>query len=188
MNMNKYNIGILGCGKVAHLHARAVKNLPNACLAAVWSRTDKTALDFAAEYGTKAYSSITEMIEQAGIDLVIVCTPHPFHKEPAVKAAEAGAHVLVEKPLASTLQDCDEIIKKTKLEGVKLGVISQRRWYDPVKRVKDAIVSNKIGKPVLGTVNMLGWRDKAYYDADEWRGTWKMEGGGVDSCISFNKR
>jgi predicted dehydrogenase len=63
--------------------------------------------------------------------------------------------------------------------GVKLGVVSQRRWYSPVKRVKDAIEMGKIGKPVFGTINILGWRDKNYYDADEWRGTWKMEGGGV---------
>jgi predicted dehydrogenase len=62
---------------------------------------------------------------------------------------------------------------------VKLGVISQRRWYSPVKRVKEAIDAGKIGKPVLGTITMLGWRDKAYYDADAWRGTWDMEGGGV---------
>jgi predicted dehydrogenase len=62
---------------------------------------------------------------------------------------------------------------------VKLGVVSQRRWYSPVMRVREAIDRGKIGKPVLATVNMLGWRDKTYYDADSWRGTWKMEGGGV---------
>ncbi len=179
MEKNKFNIAILGCGKVAHLHAKAIENLPNAKLDAVWSRTQKTTDEFARQYKTKAFDSISEMVKTAKIDLAIVCTPHPFHNEPAIEAAKAGANILVEKPLASTLNDCDEIINACKTAGVKLGTISQRRWYAPVMRVKKAIEAGKIGKPVFGTINMLGWRDKNYYDADAWRGTWKMEGGGV---------
>jgi predicted dehydrogenase len=176
---SSYNIAILGCGKVAHLHAKAVQNLKNARLAGVWSRTPKTAIMFAAQYGTKFYTEITDLVKREKIDLVIVCTPHPFHLQPVLEAAKAGANILVEKPLASTLEDSDKMIEACKNAGVKLGVISQRRWYAPVKRVKDAIEAGKIGNPVFGTINMLGWRDKKYYDADEWRGNWKMEGGGV---------
>jgi len=174
-----FNIAILGCGKVAHLHAKAVQNLKNARLAGVWSRTPKTAIMFAAQYGTTFYAEITDLVKREKIDLVIVCTPHPFHLQPVLEAAKAGANILVEKPLASTLEDSDKMIDACKKAGVKLGVISQRRWYEPVKRVKDAIEAGKIGRPVFGTINMLGWRNKNYYDADEWRGTWKMEGGGV---------
>ncbi len=177
--MKKFNIAILGCGKVAHLHAKAIENLPNANLAGVWSRTLKSAKEFASEYKVPVYSKIDELVRKERINLVIVCTPHPFHLNPTIEAANAGAHVLVEKPLSSTLEDCDKMIAACYHAGVKLGVVSQRRWYEPVKRVKDAIDDGKIGKPVFGTINMLGWRDKAYYDADEWRGTWKMEGGGV---------
>ncbi|MCA1758964.1 MAG: Gfo/Idh/MocA family oxidoreductase, partial [Bacteroidales bacterium] len=179
MKKNTFNIALLGCGKVAHLHANAIQNLPNAKLAAVWSRTKKTADEFAEQYETRSFQNIAEMINQVKIDLAIVCTPHPFHREPAIEAALAGANILVEKPLASTLEDCDKITDACKTAGVKLGVISQRRWYAPVMRVKKAIEAGKIGKPVFGTINMLGWRDKNYYDADAWRGTWKMEGGGV---------
>ena len=176
---SKYNIAILGCGKVAHLHAKAINNLPNAKLAGVWSRTNKTAQDFAAQYEVPSYANITELVEKENIDLAIVCTPHPFHLKPVLEAAKSAANILVEKPLASTLKDADAIIDACKNAGVTLGVISQRRWYEPVKRVKEAIDTGKIGKPVFGTINMLGWRDKDYYDSDEWRGTWKMEGGGV---------
>jgi UDP-N-acetyl-2-amino-2-deoxyglucuronate dehydrogenase len=179
MKQSIFNIAILGCGKVAHLHAKAIKNLPNAKLAGVWSRTFKTAGIFASQYGTTAFRSIPGMISGASIDLVIVCTPHPFHREPAEQAAKAGANVLVEKPLASSLEDCDAIINACSEADVKLGVVSQRRWYSPVIRVKEAIRAGKIGKPILGTINMLGWRGKNYYEADAWRGTWKMEGGGV---------
>lgn len=177
--MRTYNIAILGCGKVAHLHAKAIANLPNAKLVGVWSRTVKTAKNFAAEYEVPFYSTIEKLVRNEKVELVIVCTPHPFHLNPVVEAASAGANILVEKPLASTLEDSDKMIAACKHAGVKLGVVSQRRWYEPVKRVKKAIDAGKIGKPVFGTVNMLGWRDRAYYDTDEWRGTWEMEGGGV---------
>lgn len=179
MSHKIFNIAILGCGKVAHLHAEAIKNMNNASLQGVWSRTNTTAENFAIQHRTEAFGDIEIMIQKKRIDLVIVCTPHPFHRQPAIEAANAGAHVLIEKPLASDLKDCDEIINTCKNNSVELGVVSQRRWYEPVKRVKNVIDSGKIGKPVFGTVNMLGWRDKQYYDTDEWRGTWSMEGGGV---------
>mgnify|MGYP006296030661 CR=1 FL=1 len=174
-----FNIAILGCGKVAHLHANAISNLKNARLSGVWSRTSKTAENFANQYSTKAFTTIRELVSKEKIDLAIICTPHPFHRQPAEEAAVAGAHILVEKPLASTLEDCDSMIDTCSKAGVKLGVISQRRWYEPVKRVKKAIDDGKIGQPVFGTINMLGWRGKDYYESDAWRGTWEMEGGGV---------
>lgn len=179
MTEKSINIAIAGCGKVAYLHGKAINNIPNATLAACWSRSEQSALTFAGKFNCKAYRTITEMVDAEKIDLVIVCTPHPYHKEPVMEAAKSGAHVLVEKPLASTLSDCDEMIDTCKQSDVKLGVISQRRWYKPVQRVKHAIQQGKIGQPVLGTIQMLGWRDRNYYVADEWRGTWKMEGGGV---------
>ena len=173
------NISIAGCGKVAHLHAKAIQSIPNARLSGAWSRTPKSATDFASKYRCGAYSDISKMVSENKSDLVIVCTPHPFHKDPAMEAAIAGANVLVEKPLAADLQDCDDIIDVCRENNVRLGVISQRRWYEPVRRVKQAIEQGKIGKPVLATVTMLGWRDKAYYASDAWRGKWKTEGGGV---------
>ncbi|MCD6354759.1 MAG: Gfo/Idh/MocA family oxidoreductase, partial [Prolixibacteraceae bacterium] len=118
--MRIYNIAILGCGKVAHLHAKAVTNLPNARLAGVWSRTTKTAETFAAQYKVPFYSEIGKLVEQERIDLAIVCTPHPFHLNPVLEAAVAGANILVEKPLASTLDDSDKIIEICKTSGVTL--------------------------------------------------------------------
>lgn len=179
MKKDIFNISIAGCGKVAHLHARAIMNIPGARLAGVWSRSKDSADRFASQYSTKAFSGIKEMVYENQTDLVIVCTPHPFHRQPATEAAAAGANVLVEKPLAADLGDCDAIIKACRENGVKLGVISQRRWYSPVLRVRKAIDEGKIGNPALASVTMLGWRDRAYYEADEWRGKWDLEGGGV---------
>lgn len=177
--MEKVKTGIVGCGKGAHLHAQALKSLQESLFTAVCSRDINKAKAFAEQYGVKACSTIEEMFTDAGVEAVIICTPHPIHAETAVRSADAGMHILVEKPLASSLADCDAIIKAAKDNGVTLGTICQRRFYPPVRRVKNALDEGKLGKPIIGTVNMLGWRDEAYYQSDPWRGAWKGEGGGV---------
>ena len=179
MIQRKIRTAIIGCGKVSHLHAAALQQSCNSELIAIYSRSLEKASGFASQYQIKPYDDISTMIREARIEAVIVCTPHPFHAEAVIEAAKAGANCLVEKPLASSLQDCDTMIAACKANKVKLGVVSQRRFYEPVLRVRKAIDEGKIGNPAFGTINMLGWRDKKYYDSDEWRGTWEMEGGGV---------
>jgi predicted dehydrogenase len=173
------NVAIIGCSKIAHLHAKAILQSPTLNFKAVWSRTAASAQKFVDEYGVKAYCSIGEMIEKEDIHMAIVCNAHPYHAEATIEAMEAGAHVLIEKPLASTLQDCDRIIEASKRTERLCGTVSQRRWYQPIQRMKKAIKEGKIGTPVLGTIQMLGWRDRSYYESDAWRGKWETEGGGV---------
>lgn len=170
---------VVGVGKVTDLHARALVNLKESQFTAVCGRSREKTANYAARYGIKAYTDVAVMVEKEKLDAVIICTPHPNHRKPAIAALEAGAHVLIEKPLASSLEDCDAMIDASKRCGRQIGVICQRRWYLPALRAKEAIEAGKIGTPVFGTVNMLGWRDKAYYESDPWRGTWKGEGGGV---------
>lgn len=177
--MNRLRTAVIGYGKVAHLHAQALRSLPMSEFVAVCGRNAERAQAFAQQYGVAAFTSVHDMIEQADVQAVVICTPHPAHAAPAVEAAALGAHVLVEKPLASTLADCDAMIAAAEQSGVKLGVVSQRRFYEPVQRVRAAIDAGKIGRPALGTVVMYGWRDEAYYRSDPWRGQWIAEGGGV---------
>ena len=173
------NVAIIGCSKIAHIHAKAILQISELKLKAVWSITPESAQRFVDEYRVKAYSSIPEMIKAENIEMALICTAHPYHADPAIQAMEAGAHVLIEKPLASTLQDCDRIVETANRTGRIAGVVSQRRWYQPIVRMKKAIDEGKIGIPMLGTIQMLGWRDRSYYESAVWRGTWKMEGGGV---------
>ncbi len=177
--MHKLKTGIAGCGKVAHLHAKALVNLEQSEFLAVASRSETNRNDFASKYKVKAYVNVEDMVKTEKLDLLIVCTPHPAHKEPAITAMESGAHVLVEKPLASCLADCDEMIRTSSRTKKMLGVVSQRRFYESCKRIKKAIDDGKIGRPVLGMVYMLSWRDQTYYRSDPWRGKWDEEGGGV---------
>jgi len=177
--MEKLRTAIVGCGKVTNLHAAALKNLETSDFRAVCSRTQAKADSYAAKYGVQGYADLAEMIQAQDIQVLLVCTPHPNHVEPTVTAAASGVHVLVEKPLASSLADCDQMIEAAQKAKVKLGTICQRRFAAPCQRIRQAIDRGKIGRPILGTVYMLGWRDQGYYESDPWRGRWKEEGGGV---------
>lgn len=170
---------IIGCGKVAQLHAAALTRLPESDFTAVCDADADRSAAFAAQYGVRAFSDTAEMLRSAAIDAVVVCTPHPLHAAPAIGAAQAGVHVLVEKPLAATVADCDAMIEAARAAGTSLAVVSQRRFFEPVARMKQAIDAGKIGAPVLGAVTMYSWRDEAYYRSDPWRGRWDTEGGGV---------
>jgi predicted dehydrogenase len=177
--MDRLRTGIVGCGKVADLHASALRAAPQSELVACCSGRFERAKAFAEKYGIRAYPDVEAMLADGRVQAVVIGTPHPRHAEPAVAAARAGAHVLVEKPLAASLADCDRMIAAAKEKGVALGVISQRRFYAPCRRLREAIDAGRIGRPVLGSVTMYGWRDEAYYRSDPWRGSWAGEGGGV---------
>ncbi|MGH7492637.1 MAG: Gfo/Idh/MocA family protein [bacterium] len=177
--IHRLRTGIIGAGKVAHLHASALMHVNESAFSAICSRSRERAQAFARQYQVQPYTEVEEMIKVGGVQAVMVCTPHPAHAEVALTAMSAGAHVMVEKPLASSLADCDAMIAAARRARVKLAMISQRRLYAPVQRVKKAIADGKLDQPVLGTATMLGWRDRAYYASDPWRGTWRDEGGGV---------
>ena len=114
------------------------------------------------------------MITDGGVQAVTVCTPHPAHAEPRLPPRAQERMPIIEKPLASSLSDCDAMINAAKEANVKLAMISQRRLYAPVQRVRQAIVDGKLGT-VLGVATLLGWRDAAYYASDPWRGFWDKE-------------
>lgn len=170
---------IIGAGKVAPIHAEILASLPESEFVGVCSRTLARAEALALPYGVPAFTDVSAMIDATEAQLVIVCTPHPVHADCSVPALERGVHVLVEKPMAASLADCDRMIDASVRGEATLGVISQRRWLEPVRRVKTAIDAGKIGRPILGIVTMLGWRDQKYYESDPWRGRWNTEGGGV---------
>ena len=170
---------LVGCGRAGEIHASALDALPESLFRAVCGRDADRTRAFAERFGVQAYSDVAEMVTSEQVEAVCIATPHPAHVAPAVAALEAGAHALVEKPLAVSLEDCDAMLTAADASGVKLGVVSQRRLYEPVQRMRQAIDAGKIGNPSLGVVTVLGWRSDDYYSMDAWRGTWDGEGGGV---------
>ena len=115
--MEALKTAVVGCGKVGHLHAKALSRLPESMFVAVCDADLQRAQQFAAEYKVKAYQDVGEMIAGSGVEVLTVCTPHPLHAVPAIKAASAGVHVLIEKPLAASLEDCDAILNAGKRAG-----------------------------------------------------------------------
>ena len=129
--------------------------------------------------GARVAADLDELLADPAVDAVTICTPHPLHAAQAIAAAEAGRHVVVEKPMALNAAEADAMIAAAERAGVVLSVISQRRWYPAARRVKAAIDEGRIGRPALGIVEVLGWRGPEYYAMDPWRGTLAGEGGGV---------
>jgi predicted dehydrogenase len=171
--------GIVGPGKVAQLHADALARIPGVRLAAVAGRNETRAATLAAPHGARVDPGLEALIERGGVDAVILCTPHPLHAEQGIAAARAGLHVVVEKPMALDPDDATRMVDAAATTGVVLSVISQRRWYEATRRVKDAIDGGRIGAPALASVDVLGWRSPEYFVMDAWRGTAAGEGGGV---------
>jgi predicted dehydrogenase len=178
--MDKVRIGLMGYGKVANLHAEALKDVKNGELVAVAGTFAPKVRDaFAEKWHVKARESVADMVAHDHVDAVIIATPHPQHKDCALEAFKAGCHVLVEKPMAMTVAECDEMIAAGKKAGKILAIGTQRRYFPACKRIKDAIDDGTLGKPILCQATILGWRDQAYYKSDAWRGKWSTEGGGV---------
>jgi predicted dehydrogenase len=177
--MEPIGTAIIGCGKVVGAHAQAYQSLPESRLVGVFDLNADRAAAVAAQYGVQAFHNLDEMLHDPRVQAASICTPHSTHQEMVLACAKARVHVLVEKPMAMDLKGCDLAISAAEQAGIKLSIISQRRFYEPVKRVKQAIEAGKIGRPVLATVTVLGWRDEAYYQMNPWRGRWATEGGGV---------
>jgi predicted dehydrogenase len=177
--MTVVRTALVGCGKVGQIHAQALADLTDSKLVAVCDTDASRAAALAARHGALPYTEVERMLRECALQAICIATPHPLHAAPVLAAAEAGAGALVEKPLAASLEDCDAMITAAKKHGTKLGVVSQRRWYEPVRRMKAAIAAGKLGRPVLGTCAMYSWREPAYYQSDPWRGRWDTEGGGV---------
>ncbi|MHB1296395.1 MAG: Gfo/Idh/MocA family protein [Anaerolineae bacterium] len=177
--MASIGTAIIGCGKVGHTHAQALRDLDESRLVAICDSDGDRVRAFADLYKAKPYTDLAEMLRNPEIQMVSVCVPQHLHVPLGVRCLEAGKNVLMEKPMAVDLKGCDALIAAAKSSGAKLGMVSQRRFYEPVQRVHQAIEAGKIGRPILGTVSVMGWRDEPYYKMDPWRGKWASEGGGV---------
>ncbi|WP_437202211.1 Gfo/Idh/MocA family protein [Planctomicrobium sp. SH664] len=170
--------GIVGTGMIAQFHAKAIAAIPNARLVGGYDNAPARAEAFAKECACQAYSNLDEMLANSEIQVVTICTPSGAHLEPAVAAAKAGKHVLVEKPLEITLERCDAIINACKEAGTLCGAILPSRFTGANLALKQAIDAGRFGKLTLGDTYVKWWRTQEYYDQGGWRGTWALDGGG----------
>lgn len=174
------NVGISGAGTIGRIHAEALRNIDGVTLVAVAEPREDAGEAFVREFGGTLFGSFVEMLAHDPLDLVIVTTPSGLHPDQVVLAAEAGKHVITEKPMAITAEGLDRMIEATERAGVQLAVIFQNRLSADVLRTKRAIEAGVLGTPVLANGAMYWHRTQDYYDANGgWRGTWALDGGGA---------
>jgi predicted dehydrogenase len=175
----RFGFGIVGCGLIANFHARAIADLPRTRLVACYSRNAESADRFAKEESCRAYHKLEKLLADPDIDIVTICTPSGAHLEPAIAAARAGKHVIVEKPLEITLRRCDAMIAACRDNGVKLATIFPSRFHGASIELKRAVDAGRFGQLTLADAYVKWYRTQAYYDSGAWRGTWALDGGGA---------
>jgi UDP-N-acetyl-2-amino-2-deoxyglucuronate dehydrogenase len=175
----KLRFGLVGCGVIGPTHAQAIASLPDAQLVAVTDIIPEKAQRLAGEYAAKPYTDLAEMLAGEQLDVVIICTPSGLHGELACQVMRSGRHVIVEKPMEISHAAIKQMLRVQQECGVKLAVISQHRFDPASLQVHDLIEEQAFGRLVLGNAIVPWWRSQAYYDSCAWRGTWKLDGGGV---------
>src|SRR5205823_662512 len=180
--------GLLGCGRIAKRHAELLggNHIERASLVAVCDNVKPRADALAAKFGVPAYDDLDDLLARKDIDAVAVLTPSGLHPQHVIACAKAGKHVVVEKPMALRLQDADDMMRACDEAGVKLFVVKQNRFNVPVVKTREALVAGRFGRLILGTVRVRWCRDQAYYDQDDWRGTWAYDGGVLTNQASHH--
>ena len=173
------NIALVGCGRIAKRHSELLGNgeIDGARLAAVCDVVEERREKIAKQFGVPSYADMNEMASSDNVDVLVVLTPSGLHAQHVVELAAYGKHIVVEKPMALTLDDADEMIRACDENGVRLFVVKQNRFNIPVQKLREALESGRFGKLVLGTVRVRWCRDQKYYTQDSWRGTWAYDGG-----------
>jgi UDP-N-acetyl-2-amino-2-deoxyglucuronate dehydrogenase len=172
--------GLIGSGLAGPLFGGAFATRPGGAeLTAVATRHEDSAREAARTWGAERwYADWRHLVADPNIDAVCIATPTGTHAEIAVAAAEAGKHVLTEKPMASTTREADMMIAACERARVSLGVIYMYRFMEPAIKMKRAIDQGSIGGIILAECTAKSFRDQAYYDSGDWRGNWQGEGGG----------
>lgn len=175
----EYGWGIVGCGVIAPTHARAVAALPNAHLVAVTDTDHGKAKALADEFGAAWDTDLGALLARPDIDVVSVCVPSGLHAEIGIRAARAGKHLVIEKPVDVAMSAADRLRQAAADAGVLLTVISQHRFDPGIQRLRDMVDQGRLGRLTLGEASVKWYRSQGYYDSGDWRGTWALDGGGA---------
>jgi len=173
------HIGLVGGGGITESHARAARDVPGLEIAAVQGSNREKVEAICARHGGRPYADFEAFLAHRPLDLVAIGSPSGLHALQGIAAAKAGLHVLVEKPIDITTAGADALVAEARAAGVAVGVFFQDRLKPDVCRMKGAIDSGAIGRPILADARVPWYRPPEYYGASRWRGTWALDGGGA---------
>lgn len=138
------------------------------------------------QFNIPTYADMDDMMQKESIDVVVVLTPSGLHAKHVINLSKYGKDIMVEKPMALTLDDSDAMIEACDNNNCRLFVVKQNRFNVPVVKLYEAYNEGRFGKLVLGTVRVRWARHQSYYDQDAWRGTWAMDGGVLTNQASHH--
>ncbi len=172
-----FKVGIIGCGRISRNHCEAIKSVDGFQLTAVCDLIPERAASTANAYGAQAFDSADRLLSDGDVDVVVLATPSGLHPLHGVMAAEAGKHVISEKPMAITLESADKLVQACDAAGVHLFVVKQNRLNPSVQLLKRAVDSGRFGQIYVANTTVRWTRPQEYYDMADWRGTWELDGG-----------
>jgi len=191
--MEKLKFAIIGCGRISYKHVEGLVNNKNESVLVATCDVDiNKAIEKKKEYMEKVsketsvntYVDYKEMLEKEEIDIVTIATESGYHPEIAIYCMNKGKHIVVEKPMALSIDDAEKMINVAKENNVKIAVCHQNRFNKPIQQLRNAIESKRFGKLINGTARILWNRNMGYYEQAPWRGTWKLDGGTLmNQCI-----
>ena len=174
----KLRLALVGCGRISKNHIEALKqHADRAEWVAVCDTHSESLVRAAADTGAPGYSSLDDLLANSRPDLVVLATPSGLHPQQAIRVAQAGCHVLSEKPMATKWDEGVAMVRACRDAGVKLFVVKQNRLNATLQLVKRAVDQGRFGRLAMVNVNVFWTRPQAYYDAAPWRGRWDMDGG-----------
>jgi len=174
----KLRLALVGCGRISKSHIEALKqHADRAEWVAVCDPHSESLVRAAADTGAPGYSSLDDLLANSRPDLVVLATPSGLHPQQAIRVAQAGCHVLSEKPMATKWDEGVAMVRACRDAGVKLFVVKQNRLNATLQLVKRAVDQGRFGRLAMVNVNVFWTRPQAYYDAAPWRGRWDMDGG-----------
>lgn len=179
---------LLGCGRIAKRHSDLLgeSQIDGAKLVAVCDVVEEKAKKIGQKFDIPYFTDLHQMMKSEDIDVVSVLTPSGNHAENVISLAQYKKHIVLEKPMALTIDDADAMIRACDENGIKLFVVKQNRFNVPVVKLREAVDAKRFGKLVLGTIRVRWCRRQEYYDQDAWRGTWAYDGGVLTNQASHH--
>ncbi|HPO49853.1 MAG TPA: Gfo/Idh/MocA family oxidoreductase [Spirochaetota bacterium] len=181
----KYKVGIIGCGRISSKHIEAIiNNRERMELVSVCDIFEDRALEKSLEYkknvkssNVNIYSDYKTMFDNEKLDIVTIASESGYHSEIAIRALENKINVIVEKPMALSVLDAQNMVETARRNNKKLAVCFQNRFNPPVKMAYDALRQNRFGKILHAAIQIRWNRNNSYYEQARWRGSWALDGG-----------
>ncbi len=176
----KIKIALIGCGRISNKHFEAIsQHATDLKLVSICDTDSQILAETVKKTGVQGFHTLEDLLSKTDADVIILCTPSGLHAKQTIRCAEAGYHVMTEKPMATRWQDGVRMVQACDDAGVRLFVVKQNRRNTTLQMLKRAIDKRRFGRIYMVNINVFWTRPQSYYDSATWRGTWEFDGGAL---------